>query len=95
MEVDDDVVRVRMGFAFRAQFPRASITDVRSYWGVVGGVGVHGWRGRWLVNGSATGLVTMEINAPGRARVLGIPVQLRNLRVSVESPEELVAFLRG
>lgn len=71
----------------------ASVTAARPYSGLVGGIGVHGWRGRWLVNGAARGLVTVEIDPPARARVLGVPVRLRTLCVSVESPEELISAL--
>lgn len=56
-------------------------------------IGVHGWRGRWLVNGSRRGLVTIEIEPPARARVIGFPVRLRRLDVSVDEPEALVASL--
>lgn len=36
-----------------------------------GGIGVHGWRGRWLVNGAVSGIATLEIDPPARASVLG------------------------
>ena len=94
IQVDGDHLRVRMGFSFRAEIPLASITGVRPFSGLVGGIGVHGWRGRWLVNGAASGIVTIDIEPPARAKVLGVPVRLRTLQVSVESPEELVAALR-
>ena len=61
--------------------------------GFVGGIGVHGWRGRWLVNGAANGLVAVEIDPPACARVLGVPVRLRYVRVSVQDPDALVAAL--
>ena len=92
--VDGDTVRVRMGPSFRADFPRASVRDVRPFTGLAGGIGVHGWRGRWLVNGSIRGIVTIDIDPPVRAHVLGVPVRLKTLDVSVESPEELIAALR-
>jgi hypothetical protein len=94
VEVDGDHLRVRMGYAFRARVPLASITRVEPFSGFVGGIGVHGWRGTWLVNGAASGLVAIEIDPPVRAWVLGVPVRLRTLQVSVKSPEELIAALR-
>ncbi len=94
VEIDGDTLRVRMGPSFKADIPLASVTEVKPFKGLVGGVGVHGWRGRWLVNGSAKGVVTIGIDPPVRARVLGIPVKLKTLDVSVESPEELMAALR-
>jgi hypothetical protein len=33
--------------------------------------GVHGWRGRWAVNGSSKGMVELTIDPPVRARVTG------------------------
>lgn len=93
VDVDHDHVRVRMGWSFQAEIPLRSITAAKASSGLVGGIGVHGWRGRWLVNGATSGLVTLEIDPPARARVLGVPVRLRALRVSVESPDGLLAAL--
>lgn len=94
VELDGEQLRVRMGPSFRADIPLASITGVTPFEGLVGGIGVHGWRGRWLVNGAASGIVTIVIDPPVRAWVLGVPVKLRTLHVSVQSPEELMAALR-
>ncbi|MDQ6726913.1 MAG: hypothetical protein M3066_12210 [Actinomycetota bacterium] len=94
VDVDGSRMRARMGWWFRADVPRTSVTGARSYTGFVTGIGVHGWRGRWLVNGAARGLVDVDIDPPARAHVLGVPVRLRTLRVSVESPEELIAAVR-
>jgi hypothetical protein len=93
VDIDGEHVRVRMGWSFQAEIPLRSITTAKAFSGLVGGIGVHGWRGRWLVNGAASGLVTLEIDPPARARVLGVPIRLRALRVSVESPDELLAAL--
>ena len=93
VQVEGDRVRVRMGWSFQADIPRSSITGAEASTGFVGGIGVHGWRGQWLVNGAAKGLVTINIDPPARGRVLGVPVRLRTLRVSVESPDELLAVL--
>ncbi len=95
LQLEGDRLDVRMGWSFRAEIPLPSITSVQPYTGLVGGIGVHGWRGRWLVNGAASGLVTIEIDPPARARVLGVPIRLRTLQVSVESPDELIAALAG
>ena len=92
--VDGDTVRVGMGPSFAAEFPLSSMVDARSFRGLAGGIGVHGWRGRWLVNGSVRGIVTLDLDPPARARVLGVPVRLKTLDVSVESPDELIAALR-
>jgi hypothetical protein len=89
-----DTLSVRMGWAFRAEIPLTSITDVRLDDGRVGGIGVHGWRGRWLVNGSASGLVAITVDPPARAWTIGFPIRLRLLRVSLEDPEAFVAAIK-
>lgn len=93
IEVRPAEVMVQMGWGFRARVPRSSIT--RAYEDqVMGlGVGVHGWRGRWLVNGSMSGIVTIEIDPPCRALATGFPVKLRKLQVSLEAPSGFVAAL--
>jgi len=93
IEVGTDSVHVVMGWGFRARIPRSSIRGARRSDGPVGGIGVHGWRGRWLVNGSTDGLVEIEIDPPARAVAVGVPVKLRLLRVSAEDPDGLVAAL--
>jgi hypothetical protein len=93
VELDEDLLRVRMGWSFRADIPRTSIVRAQPFTGLVGGIGVHGWRGRWLVNGAATGVVTLELDPPARGHVLGLPVRLRRLQVSLTSPDDLLAAL--
>ncbi len=88
IEVDGDTIRVRMGAAFRAKFTRADISAVGGYRPVVS-VGVHGWRGRWLVNGANRPIARVTFALPVRARVLGFRVQLRELLVSVADVAEL------
>jgi hypothetical protein len=95
VRIDGDRLRVRMGWSFRADIPLASVRSVEPFKGLVGGIGVHGWRGTWLVNGAARGIVSIHIDPPVRARVLGVPVRLKILQVSLEEPEELIAALRG
>jgi hypothetical protein len=89
-------VRVQMGWTFRAYFPRSSVS--RAALGVEGislGLGVHGFAGRWLVNGSLDGLVTLHLAPTQSARVLGIPVTLRELQISMDDPQALLAALRA
>lgn len=94
VEVSPTELRVRMGWAFRAVIPRSAVGSATRYHGLVLGWGVHGWRGRWLVNGSARGIVSIEIDPPTPARVLGVPIGLRRLDVSVDEPDGLIAALR-
>jgi hypothetical protein len=93
VELDGDTLRVRMGWAFGAAIPVSHITAVRPRSGPVGGIGVHGWRGRWLVNGATTGLVVISVDPEVRAWGTGIPVRLRELTLSLEDPDALVAGL--
>ena len=95
LDIGPDSVRVRMGWAFQADLPRSSIVSVHRVEKnpYPGSFGAHGWRGRWLVNGAAGPLVSIELEPPVRARVARFPVRLRELLVSVEDPEGLVGRL--
>jgi hypothetical protein len=81
------------GWAFAANVPRASIAGVARVSGRVWSWGAHGWRGRWLVNGSGRGLVRLTIEPHGRGRCLGFPITLRELTLSVDDPRGFVAAL--
>jgi len=94
VDVGDEIV-VRMGWAFRASFPRAFVVRATLHPGTVISRGVHGFGGRWLVNGSSQGLVSLEIAPEQRARLLGMPVRLREVMVSVEQPEALLDYLNA
>jgi hypothetical protein len=91
VEVDGDAVRVRMGWAFRADVPRSSITEARRERYVWWAYGVHGYRKRWFVNGSGHDIVALALDPLGRGRVLGVPVAIRELWVSVDDPDGLRA----
>lgn len=93
VEIDGDHLRVRMGWTFRADVPLSSVQGAKRFTGLAGGIGVHGWRGTWLVNGGIRGIVEIAIDPPVRARVFGMPARLKVLQVSVESPDELIAAL--
>ena len=95
VDIDGDILRVRMGWTFRADIPLSSVKGAKPFSGLAGGIGVHGWRGTWLVNGGIRGIVEIAVDPPARARVLGFPAKVRVLQVSVESPEELIAALGG
>lgn len=92
--VHADRLDVHMGWAFRADIARTAVAGVHEDTAFVGGIGVHGWRGRWLVNGAASGLVAIEIAPAARAWVCGLPVRVHRLRVSVEDPAGLLQALR-
>ena len=88
LRIDGDVVKVRMGWAFRMKFARVDVSDVVNHRPVLS-IGVHGWKGRWLVNGAHRPIARIAFALPVRARVLGIGVQLRELLVSVDDVAQL------
>lgn len=92
VNVEADRIDVRMGWAFRASIPRSSVTEVEQVDRIppLYGFGVHGWGGRWAVNGSQRGAVRVTIDPPADARVVFVPVKLRELYLSLEEPEAFV-----
>jgi hypothetical protein len=93
IEAGPDLVRVRMGWSFFAEVPRASIRSVAHAGDKKWSIGVHGWRGRWLVNGASGPIVGIEIDPPARGRALGFPLRLRELQVSVDDPDAVITAL--
>ena len=93
LSVEGDEVEVRMGWAFRARFPRAAVTRVAKLATPPISRGVHGWWGRWLVNGSGRGIVVLDLAPDQRAYVTGFPVRLRQLLISVNDPPGVAAAL--
>lgn len=93
VRVGEDVVDVRLGIAFQGTVDRSAIQGAHRWTGRVFGWGAHGWRGRWLVNGSSKGIVVLEIDPAARSRVLGFPVKVRELALSLEEPEAFAAAL--
>ena len=91
--VGESTVVVRYGWGFWATVDRVAVVTVERYDGRVYGWGAHGWRGRWLVNGSSQGLLRLTIDPPGRARVVGWPVKLRELTVSLEDRDAVAALM--
>ena len=95
VDLDDQTIRVRMGWAFSARIPR------RLAAGAGPGrpptirftAGAHGWRGRWLVNGAPDGIVTVDLGEPVRAFVAGFPIRLKELSVSLDDPEGFLGAL--
>jgi len=90
IDVDDQHVTVRMGWAFTATIQRENIVSATTSERRMISIGVHGWRGRWLVNGSGRGLVIIDIDPRTRGWVLGVPVRLRQIMVSAVDPDALV-----
>jgi hypothetical protein len=93
VEVDGDRMRVRMGWMFRADVPRRSVVGVRQERYVWWAYGVHGGGGRWIVNGSGHGIVSVRVDPPATGRVLGVRIRVRELWVSVTEPDSFQAAL--
>jgi hypothetical protein len=95
VESDGAELHVTMGWGFNARIPISSIRSVTPYEGTSMSIGVHGFAGRYLVNGKGSGIVTIEIDPTVKARLMGIPVKLRFLSVSLDTPEQFVADFSG
>lgn len=93
VEISPNEIQVRMGWAFRARIPRGGIRSAKKNQTRPLSRGVHGFAGRWLVNGSADGLVSLELAKGQRGYVLGFPVALSELIVSMQDPTALLEAL--
>ena len=94
VEIAGNEVSVRMGWAFRATFDRSRVTGTAPLGKrILLTRGVHGWAGRWLVNGAGVGILAIDLEPRQRAYVMGFPVKLRQLQVSVDDPAALAAAL--
>ena len=95
VDLDKEHVDVRMGWAFRSRFPRSAVVSVSELDVRPLSRGVHEFGGRWLVNGSGRGIVSVQLSPPGRAYLMGFPLRLQELMVSVAEPTALAVALRG
>ena len=93
VDVDEHHLRVRMGMWFELDTERTVVRGVEPDHGRVMSWGVHGWRDRWLVNGSSSGIVRVTFEPSVRAWMGPVPLRVRILRVSVDDPDGLVAAL--
>jgi hypothetical protein len=93
VELTDDTLRVRMGWAFRATIPRRSIRRAALHGDVWWTVGVHSDRRckSWLVNGSSTGIVFLDLLPPAEGRAGPFPITIERLGLGLADPE---GFLR-
>jgi hypothetical protein len=98
IEVDADELRLRMA-DFKVDVPRASVRRAaRSSYQTRGTIGVHANGGRWLANGSAHGLVKIEIDPPGHtkrsASTLFRRMKVTELIVSLVDPDGFIAAVQ-
>ena len=95
VELEGDRVEVRMGWAFRCRFSRTAVASMATLERKPLSRGVHGFAGRWLVNGSGEDILTIDLEPAQRAYVMGFPVRLRQLMVSLTDPSALSHALAG
>lgn len=98
IEVDAGELRLRMG-DFKVEVPRASVRRAaRSSRQLRGTYGVHSRGSSWLVNGSADGLVEIEIDPPCRTErspsTLFRRMQVTELVVSLVDPDGFIATVQ-
>jgi hypothetical protein len=94
VEVGATALRVRLGWLFVATVPRSAVGQVVHHADMYGGWGAHGWRGRWLVNGSSKGIVEIDLTVRQRAHLLGgWPISLSVLYVSFVDPDGFLTAL--
>jgi hypothetical protein len=94
VEVDNDTIQAKIGWAGRVTIPRASVVSVervdRIPWWL--GYGMHGGiGGTWALNGSNRGAVKLTLREPASGKVTGIPVHPRTVYLSLEDPEDFIA----
>jgi hypothetical protein len=94
VELDETAVDVRLGWQFAVRIPRTSITAAARDDGRVYGWGAHtSFRGRWLVNTTSHGLVRIAVDPPARGHCTGVPVTVRELRISLADPDAFLSAL--
>jgi hypothetical protein len=92
IEFDDTSFRVRFG-TFRVRVPLGSVAETEPIDTRIISAGVHGWRGRWLVNGSSRGLLRLTIDPGERGRLLGVPIRVRELTLSLDDRDGFLGAL--
>lgn len=95
VEVSGDQIHVRMGWAFRATFPKNAVASTETAAIRPLSRGVHGFAGRWLVNGAGDRILTVALDPVQRCHMLGLSLSLRELMVSVDDPAALGTLLEG
>jgi len=99
VEFDSTMLRVRMA-DFHLDIPRSSVRSAaRSEHPTRGTIGVHGGRGRWLVNGSHDGLVELTLDppyyTPRQPSTLFLRSKVSSLIISLADPDGFIAAVEG
>ena len=83
----DDLI-IKMGWAFSGTIPRSRITSAEESTKPRGyGWGVHGWNGKWVINGSDTGIVKIELDPATTVRTMIFPINPHELYISLVNPK--------
>jgi len=98
IEIDAGELRLRMA-DFKVDVPRACVRRAaRSALQTKGTIGVHSKGGSWLANGSAGGLVTIEIDPPCHTErslsTLFRQMKVTELIVSLVDPDGFIAAVQ-
>ncbi|MEN6621887.1 MAG: hypothetical protein ABFD50_10095, partial [Smithella sp.] len=67
-------ILVQMSWAFKCRFPKTAVTSTEEMHTQPLSRGVHGFAGRWLVNGSGKGILAINLTPAQRGYVTGFPV---------------------
>ena len=98
VELNSTVLRVLMP-GFHLHIPRASVRSATRSALRTRSIGVHGGRGRWLVNGSYNGLVELAIEppcyAPRQPSTLFLRSKVSSLTISLIDPDGFIAAVEG
>jgi hypothetical protein len=89
VEIGERELYVRMGWAFRLRCARGAVARIEPSTRRPLSRGVHGFAGRWLVNGSGSGIISLHLLPAQRGYVMGVPVRVRELMLSVEDVDAL------
>jgi hypothetical protein len=95
VQIQGEQVEVRMGWAFSSRFRRSDISstaasDIRPM-----SRGVHWLGDGWLINGAGRGILRIHLSPAQRGYVIGLPVPLREVLVSVSDVPRVAAALAG
>jgi hypothetical protein len=94
VQLSDTQLVVQMGWAFHANIPRRSIVQTRRPRAIWYAGGVHTtFGGRWIVAGSPSGIVALDLAPPVAGRTLGIPIRLKRLDISLVDPDGFLTAL--
>jgi hypothetical protein len=93
IEVSRAELHLHFGPLFSMRAPLSRVRSIRRERDLWWAIGVHtDFRGRWAVNGSPRNMVSIEFEPPTRGWMLAvIPARVRQLLVSVEDVDRLIA----